>query len=150
MAIRIPQRPVNNEDNSAFGKVAGPLGLAGLVATLAAPFTAGGSLAALSGAAATGATAGTLGAAGGAVGAANAIHSANKQTEMQNTPQPVQPQGVKPVETAMGRKFNQLSEDPASKLLEAGRALNNLPPEAQQEYKPILSNAYAKAKIGRF
>lgn len=145
MAINISRKPVGREDNNDASK---GLGLLSGLALLAAPFTAGGSLAltGAAGTAAAGTTAGTLSAIGGAAGAANTISSLT-QKPAEDPKQ--QPQGIQPVETAMGRKFSQMSQDPASQLLEAGRALNSLPPEAQNEYKPILASAYSKAKMGR-
>lgn len=131
MAINFHKKPVNNEDNSFYGQIQKPVSLLSGLAALAAPFTGGATLPLIA----------------GAGGVANTAHEMNKQSQAQA--QPAQSQGIAPVETAMGRKFAKVSEDPASKLLEAGRALNSLPPEAQQEYKPILASAYAKHKYGR-
>ena len=49
---------------------------------------------------------------------------------------------------AISRKLSSMQQQsqPMNDVVEAGRALNNMPPEIQEEYKPVLMSTYARMR----
>lgn len=132
MAVYIPQKKVNNGDNSFFGQIAKPVGLAGALAGLAAPFTGGASLA--------------LGAASAGANLAGQAHQANLAAQAPGAPKPMA--GAPEQQSdAITRKYHQELNNPATQIDQGMSALQRLGPDVQQEYGPILNKA--RMKIGR-
>ena len=132
MGIYIPPKKVNNEDNSFFGQIAKPVQGLGSIASLLSVIP--GPQAPIAQAIATGAN------------AAGTLHNANQQQQQQQAPQ--QPKALpEQGQDAISRKLSSMNENPSSRLLQAGQALNSLPQDAQEEYRPILSKAYSTLRM---
>ena len=69
-----------------------------------------------------------------------------KPAEEQKPDLTVQSQGD---DSAMSRRLNSMSQDnQLADVVEAGKALNNMPPEVQQQYRPMLTSTYAALRRG--
>jgi len=133
MAIPMTQKQVNNEDNSFLGQLAKPMGLVGGLAALAAPFTAGTSLAVPAAATAAG---------------ANVVSTADQMNKEANVEAPPkQNMGIQPQDSsAMQRRYESMTNSPTHQIAEASNALGKMPEDIQNEYKPLLSSAQMKIK----
>lgn len=129
MAINPYVKKVDNEDHSFLGQIAKPVGLLGGLATLATPF---------------------LPAAAAVSTAANAVGQAAQAT----APEPGVGKGPTAVNAlggdAMGRKFEQMANDPGVQIADANASMAKMPPDVQQEFGPALSQAQKLTKQRRF
>jgi len=116
-------KPKPQEDNSAWGGglLKGLVNVAGLVA---APFTGGASIAAAQGVNAIG----------------DAAHESKLKAEAGAMPKPVETVQASGGD-AIARKYAQMQAEPSNQFLEAESALSRLPPEMQEQYGPVLSQA---------
>lgn len=129
MGINI-QKKVDIPDNSGSQLLRGILQVGGTVV--------GGIYGGPAGAAAGGAI-------GGAVGGAVAP---DKQAEVQETKPIGAENGSESGSDPMTRRLEAENNHPTTQLAQANQSLNNMPPDVQEQYRPILADAYKRSKYG--